>query len=138
MASYIACGKDSIELTQHMPPPPPHTHTHLAMLSGLLKEQRLIVASLSKSRENVKGYGSSWGDLSQKGKCHYPQDDKQQISSISFLHVVPSLFLGHLLRIRNEHLPKQLLVSAPVGGKQAAGGQKCQWVIVYKLKQCNL
>ena len=31
-------------------------------------------------------------------------------------------FLGHLSRMSEDRLPKQLLVSAPVGGKRTAGG----------------
>ena len=31
-------------------------------------------------------------------------------------------FLGHLSRMSEERLPKQLLVSAPVGGKHTVGG----------------
>ena len=40
----------------------------------------------------------------------------------------------------NDRLPKQLLVSAPVGRKHTAGGQKCWWsdVVASDLKQCNL
>ena len=40
----------------------------------------------------------------------------------------------------DERLPKQLLVSAPVGGKRSAGGQKRRWndVVSSELKQCNL
>ena len=40
----------------------------------------------------------------------------------------------------NDRLPKQLLVSAPVGGKCTTGGQKCQWngVVASDLEQCNL
>ena len=48
-------------------------------------------------------------------------------------------FLGHLSRMPNECLPKQLLVSAPVGGKRSAGGQKQRRNDVSsELKQCNL
>ena len=45
-----------------------------------------------------------------------------------------------LSRMPNEHLPKQLLVSAPVGGKRSAGGQKQRWndVVSSEFKQCNL
>jgi hypothetical protein len=37
-------------------------------------------------------------------------------------------------------LPKQLLVSAPVGGKRAVGGQKRRWndVVATDVNQCNL
>ena len=35
--------------------------------------------------------------------------------------------LGHLSRLSEERLSKQLLLSAPVGGKRTAEGQKCQW-----------
>ena len=49
-------------------------------------------------------------------------------------------FLGHLTRMPNERLPKQLLVSAPVGGKRSVGGQKRRWndIVANDLKQCNL
>ena len=49
-------------------------------------------------------------------------------------------FLGHLLRMPDERLPKQLLVSAPLGGKRRAGGQKRRWndIVANDLKQCNL
>ena len=63
---------------------------------------------------------------------------QQRISSILLqcrLH-----FLGHLSRMSNDRLPKQLLVSASVGGKCTAGGQKHRWndVVASDLKQCNL
>ena len=40
----------------------------------------------------------------------------------------------------NDCLPKQLLVSAPVGCKRNVGGQKCRSndVVSGDLKQCNL
>ena len=49
-------------------------------------------------------------------------------------------FLGNLSRMSEERLPKQLIVSAPVGGKCAAGGQKRRWsdLVANNLKQCNL
>lgn len=49
-------------------------------------------------------------------------------------------FLGHLSRMSEERLPRQLLVCAPVGGKRAAGGQRRRWndVVATDLKQCNL
>ena len=49
-------------------------------------------------------------------------------------------FLGHLSRMSEDRLPKQLLVSAPVGGKRTAGGQKRRWsdLVSNDLKQCNL
>ena len=39
-----------------------------------------------------------------------------------------------------KQLPKQLLVSAPVGGRRTAGGQKRRWsdLVSNDLKQCNL
>ena len=48
-------------------------------------------------------------------------------------------FLGHLSRMSEDRLPKQLLVSAPVGGKRTAGGQKRGWsdLVSNDLKQCN-
>ena len=49
-------------------------------------------------------------------------------------------FLGHLSRMPEDQLPCQLLVSAPVGCKHSAGGQKRQWnnIMASDLKQCNL
>ena len=49
-------------------------------------------------------------------------------------------FLGHILHMPNERLPKQLLVSAPVGGKRTAGGQKRRWndIVTNDLRQCDL
>ena len=49
-------------------------------------------------------------------------------------------FLGHLSRMSEDRLPKQLLVLAPVGSKRTAGGQKHRWsdLMVNDLKQCNL
>ena len=40
----------------------------------------------------------------------------------------------------NDHLPKQLCVSAPVGCKRSIGGQKRLWndVVSGDLNQCNL
>ena len=63
---------------------------------------------------------------------------QQRISSI--LTQRRLRFLGHLSRMPNERLPKQLLVSAPVGGQRSAGGQKRRWndVVSSELKQCNL
>ena len=63
---------------------------------------------------------------------------QQRISSI--LTQRHLRFLGHLSRMSEERLPKQLLVSAPVGGKRAAGGQKRRWsdLMASNLKQCNL
>ena len=39
-----------------------------------------------------------------------------------------------------ERIPRQLLVSAPVGGKRAPGGQKRRWndVVVEDLNQAGL
>ena len=63
---------------------------------------------------------------------------QQRISSI--LTQRRLRFIGHLSRMSEERLPKQLLVSAPVGGKRTAGGQKRRWndLVVNDLKQCNL
>ena len=49
-------------------------------------------------------------------------------------------FLGHLSRMLEDQLPRQLLVCAPVGDKHSAGGQKRRWndVVASDLKQCNL
>ena len=55
---------------------------------------------------------------------------KQQTIS-SFLTQRHLRFLGHLSRIPNERLLKHLHVSAPVGGKRSAGGQKRRWNDVY-------
>ena len=64
---------------------------------------------------------------------------KQQTIS-SFLTQRHLRFLGHLSRIPNERLLKHLHVSAPVGGKRSAGGQKRRWndVVSSELKQSNL
>ena len=63
---------------------------------------------------------------------------QQRISSI--LTQRRLRFLGHLSRMSEDRLPKQLLVSAPVGGKRTAGGQKRRWsdLVSNDLKQCNL
>ena len=63
---------------------------------------------------------------------------QQKISSI--LTQCRLRFLGHLSRMSEERLPKQLLVSAPVGGKHTAGGQKRRWndLVVNNRKQCKL
>ena len=44
------------------------------------------------------------------------------------------------LGMPEEHIPRQLLVSAPVGGKYAPGGQKRRWndVVVEDLNQAGL
>ena len=49
-------------------------------------------------------------------------------------------FLGHLIRMPDNCLGKQLLVLASVGGKLAVGGQKCQWndIVLKDLRLCNL
>ena len=63
---------------------------------------------------------------------------QQRISSILVQRRLR--FLGHLSRMSNDRLPKQLLVSAPVGGKRTAGGQKRRWndMVTSDLKECNL
>ena len=63
---------------------------------------------------------------------------QQRISSILLQRHLR--FLGHLSRMSNDRLPKQFLVSAPVGGKRTAGGQKRRWndVVASDLMQCNL
>ena len=81
------------------------------------------------------------GDFSQAEEAthHHTQDVKRQ--GISSLLTQRRLrFLGHLSRMSEERLPKQLLVSAPVGGKHTAGGQKRRWsdLVSNDLKQCNL
>ena len=50
---------------------------------------------------------------------------QQRISSI--LTQRRLRFLGHLSRMPDHRLAKQLLVSAPVGGKRSVGGQKRRW-----------
>ena len=35
--------------------------------------------------------------------------------------------LGHLVRMDDHRLPKELIVSAPAGGRRAVGGQKLRW-----------
>ena len=50
---------------------------------------------------------------------------QQRISSI--LSQRRLRFLGHLSRMGDHRLPKQLLVSALVGGQRAPGGQKLRW-----------
>ena len=63
---------------------------------------------------------------------------QQRISSL--LTQLRLRLLEHLSRMSEERLPKQLLVSAPVGGKHTAGGQKRRWsdLVANDLKQCNL
>ena len=63
---------------------------------------------------------------------------QQRISLILVQHRLH--FLGDLSRMSNDRLPKQLLVSAPVGGKRTAGGQKHRWndMVASDLKECNL
>ena len=63
---------------------------------------------------------------------------QQRISSIPTQY--PLRFLGHLSRMSEERLPKQLFVSASVRSKCTAGGRKHQWsyLVVNDLKQCNL
>ena len=48
--------------------------------------------------------------------------------------------LGHLARMDDGRLPKQLLVCAPVDGRRAVGGQKCRWndLVTRDLKKCGL
>ena len=49
-------------------------------------------------------------------------------------------FLGHLERMKDEHVPKKLLVCAPELGKQTAGGQHIRWSdgVTKDLKRCGL
>ena len=49
-------------------------------------------------------------------------------------------FLGHLSRMGDQRLPKQLLVSALVGGKRAPGGQKLRWndLVTRDLRACGM
>ena len=63
---------------------------------------------------------------------------QQRISSL--LTQCHLCFLGHLSRMSKERLPKQLLVSAPVGDKHTAGGLKHRWgnLVVNDLKQLVL
>ncbi len=63
---------------------------------------------------------------------------QQRISSI--LTQCRLRFLGHLSRMSEERLPKQLLASAPVRHKHTARGQKRRWsyLVMNDLKQCNL
>ena len=48
--------------------------------------------------------------------------------------------LGHIVRMDDHRLPKQLLVSAPYGGSRAVGGQKSRWndLVQRDLRQCGL
>ena len=48
--------------------------------------------------------------------------------------------LGHILRMDEGHLPRKLLVCAPVHGKRSAGGQKKRWndLVLEDLRQCDL
>ena len=79
------------------------------------------------------------GCLSQgeKAPYHHAQDGKATENLISQHRL---RFLGHLSRMSEDWLPRQLLVCAPVGGKCSAGGQKRRWndVVASDLKQCNL
>ena len=63
---------------------------------------------------------------------------QQRISSLLTQHRLR--FLGYLSRMSEERLLKQLLLSAPVGDKHTAGGQKHQWsdLVAIDLKECNL
>ena len=63
---------------------------------------------------------------------------QQRVSSILIQRCLR--FLGHIVRMPEERLPRQLLVSAPVGGKHAPGGQKRRWndVVVEDLNQASL
>ena len=63
---------------------------------------------------------------------------KKKISSI--LTQCRFCFLGHLMRMTVNCLPKQLLVSTLVGGKHAAGSQKHWWndVVSKDLRLFNL
>ena len=74
-------------------------------------------------------------------KCHTTirKTAKQQRTS-SILLQRRLRFLGHLSWMSNDRLPKQLLVSAPVGCKHNVDGQKRRWndVVSGDLKQCNL
>ena len=48
--------------------------------------------------------------------------------------------LGHLSRMDDNRLPKQLLVCAPVGGSRAVGGQKYRWndLVTRDLTKCGM
>ena len=50
---------------------------------------------------------------------------QQRLSSLLSAHHL--CFLGHISRMPDSRLPKQLLVCAPIGGSRSVGGQKCHW-----------
>ena len=82
-----------------------------------------------------------WGISIRKKKCHTTiirMAKKKRISSIlTQLHLS---FFGHLIRMPDNRLPKQLLVLAPGGGKHAAGGQTRGWndLVSKDLRLCHL
>ena len=49
-------------------------------------------------------------------------------------------FLGHLFRMDNKHLPRQLLVCTLPEGRRRAGGQKLRWndLVSRDLQKCGL
>ena len=63
---------------------------------------------------------------------------QQHISSILVEHRL--WFLRYLSRMSESHLPKKLLVCAPVADKHQAGGQKVRWneLVQRDLKLCGL
>ena len=62
----------------------------------------------------------------------------QRVSSMltqSRLHL-----LGHIMRMSEDRLPRQLLVCAPAHGRRSTGGQKLRWndLVLRDLQSCNL
>ena len=81
------------------------------------------------------------GDLGQGAEAsHYDTQEAKQLRISSILLQSRLRFLGHLSRMSNDRLSKQLLVSTRVGCKRNVSGQKRRWndIVSGELKKCNL
>ena len=63
---------------------------------------------------------------------------KHRLSSVLSQHKLR--FFGHISQMNDSHLPKQLLIFAPVDGKRAAGWQRYRWnnLVLRNLNSCRL
>ena len=80
------------------------------------------------------------GDLSLEEKLPHHHSWDGQVTE-DFIHRWCHLcFLGHLVRMPDNCLAKQLFMLSPVGGKHAVRGQKRRWndVVSKVLRLCNL
>ena len=97
---------------------------HLCRLQGFVMRCLRVILGISR-RENLR-------DTEVRRRAGLPTVD-------TLIRQRRLRWLGHIMRMEPERLPRQLLACRPAGGSRRAGGQKLRWaeIVARDLKECG-